>query len=496
MKPGEVIDGKYRIETLLGQGGNGAVYRAEHIQLRSKVAVKVINPSLVNAADSRSRFLREARAAAAIRSPHVVQILDQGLHEAEGIGQIPYIVMEMLEGENLTHRLNSQRGRLPFAEVVRLMTHISRALGRAHELQIVHRDLKPDNIFIVKNDDDEITKVLDFGIAKMGDSSVTGDLAGANTKTGSLLGTPFYMSPEQAHGDRVVDWRSDLWAMAVITFQCVCGRLPYQSTVLGSLLVEICTGRLPKPSQFAMVPREFDLWFFRATQREPDRRFQSAREQNEALRAALPDKGKPIESSGDDWPAAKLQDLGLMETDERTRPFIRGYDSEPNGKDTGANVQQDQPPLVGLPPSALEVTTHGKVASSRTVSVPPPPRERSRVAIMLAAVVVAAGAIGVTVALVVGGQKNTIIVQEPEKKGSAAEKPEKPEKAEKVEKVETEKAAKPEPSASAPEPAASPTASVSAAPPPFVAPTGAPSLKYPKSQWKPVPPPKKDELGI
>src|SRR5215472_10547433 len=145
---------------------------------------------------------------------------------------------------------------------------------------IVHRDLKPDNIFLVKDDDREIVKVLDFGIAKANKNT----LEGSNTKTGAMLGTPYYMSPEQAQGTKAVDSRSDLWSLAVIVFQCVTGKLPFESDALGDLLVKIIVAPVPVPSQVnADVPPGFDQWFAKASCREPTQRFQTAREFAEAL---------------------------------------------------------------------------------------------------------------------------------------------------------------------------------------------------------------------
>src|SRR5262249_45198937 len=136
-------------------------------------------------------------------------------------------------------------GRLAPAEVANLMVELARAIGKAHELSIVHRDLKPDNIFLVRNDEVEVTKVLDFGIAKA--TSAVGTVSG-ETRTGAVLGTPHYMSPEQAEGTKLVDHRTDLWALGVIAFECLVGRRPFDSDALGGLVLAICTRPLPVPS--------------------------------------------------------------------------------------------------------------------------------------------------------------------------------------------------------------------------------------------------------
>jgi Protein kinase domain len=158
-------------------------------------------------------------------------------------------------------------------------------VGKAHDAGFVHRDLKPDNIFIVVNDDEELVKVLDFGVAKA--ISGTFGEGSARTRTGALIGTPYYMSPEQAQGDRSVDFRSDLWSIGVIAFECLTGVRPFDSEGLGSLVLQICAGPIPVPSQIAQVPPGFDDWFATAVCRNPDGRFQSAREMSDALRMVL-----------------------------------------------------------------------------------------------------------------------------------------------------------------------------------------------------------------
>jgi serine/threonine-protein kinase len=282
-RPGEVIARRYQLEALLGEGGMGAVWRAHDLNLGSTVAVKLLSSEYAGDAPARARFEREARAAAALRSAHVVQILEYGIHEE----QFPYIAMELLEGETLADRIEYSKGRpLTHEDVCRIMTHVARAVGRAHELGIVHRDLKPENIFLVRNDEEEIAKVLDFGIAKLSDGPREGTKS-SHTRTGALLGTPNYMSPEQAHGNKTIDFRSDLWSMAMIAFECVCGQTPFTSPALGELVLMICTGPIPKPSERCSVPAAFDAWFAKAATREPEGRFQSARELANTLRAAL-----------------------------------------------------------------------------------------------------------------------------------------------------------------------------------------------------------------
>jgi serine/threonine-protein kinase len=279
--PQELVAGKYRLVRLLGRGGMGAVWEGIHTSLGTRVAVKFIEAEYAGSAEARSRFENEARAAATLRSKHVVQVYDHGVTPAGNA----FIVMEFLGGEPLDKRLD-RVGRLSPQETSRIIQQVCRALAKAHEAGIVHRDLKPENVFLVWDDDDsmDIVKVVDFGIAKFTDKAMG---VSSSTRTGSVLGTPFYMSPEQARGLRSVDYRSDLWSVAVIAFRCITGRLPFEGEAIGDLLVKICTAPLPVPSQWAPgIPPGFDDWFTRALAREPAQRFASAAQLAEALSLA------------------------------------------------------------------------------------------------------------------------------------------------------------------------------------------------------------------
>jgi len=272
-----ILAEKYRLIRPLEEGGMGSVWLAEHLSLASPVAVKLIASDFGTSEERRQRFLREAHAAAALRSPHVVSTLDYGVD-----GDTPYIVMELLEGESLADRL-ARLGRLSAGQTELVLRHVSRAVARAHELGIVHRDLKPANIFITRNEEEEIIKIFDFGIAKTaeGDSDTS-----QRTRTGSLLGTPSYMSPEQLEGKRC-DHRADIWAMGVIAYECLLGQLPFAGAGLGGLVLAVCTDPLPVPSQHGAVPDGFDEWFLRACARTLEERFASAREAAHELRRVL-----------------------------------------------------------------------------------------------------------------------------------------------------------------------------------------------------------------
>ncbi len=296
--PGLVIAGRYRLEEQLGAGGMGSVWLADHLALGSPVAVKLLHAELADESLI-ARFEAEAKAAATLRSPHVVQILDHGVD-----GSTPFIVMEKLEGESLGERL--LRRPLPdFEETLTILTHTVRAMMRAHEAGIVHRDLKPDNIFLHVNDDEFVAKVLDFGIAKVEPAVLTA--LSPNTNTGMLIGSPYYMSPEQAEGRRDLDYRSDLWALGIIIYECMTGVLPYYEETLGRMLVKLIKEEPKPPSMVAEVPLGFDEWFKKANHKDRHERFQSAREMLEAfkeLRGAPPFRNSAAEIPVGTLPAA------------------------------------------------------------------------------------------------------------------------------------------------------------------------------------------------
>jgi eukaryotic-like serine/threonine-protein kinase len=269
-----VLAGRYRLERQLGKGGMGSVWLAEHLALRSWVAVKLMDPAIAATPEGAERFRREAQAAASLRSAHVVQVLDYGVHETT-----PYLVMELLNGESLAGCLEREK-RLTPERTVAIMTQVARALGRAHTAGIVHRDLKPDNVFLVREDDQELVKILDFGIAK----TPTSTFGGMETKTGVTMGTPYYMSPEQVEGKKALDFRTDLWAMAVITCECLTGIRPFDGSTYGELLLNICARPIAPPSSQGFLLRGFDEWFAKATSRDPEQRFASAQDLVSALR--------------------------------------------------------------------------------------------------------------------------------------------------------------------------------------------------------------------
>ena len=278
--PQGLVAGKYRLTRLLGRGGMGAVWEGTHTSLGNRVAVKFIDAEYAESPEARSRFENEARAAARLRSKHVVEVYDHGVSDD---GR-PFIVMEFLSGEPLDKRLD-RVGRLPAKDTAHLVLQVCRALTKAHAANIVHRDLKPENVFLVWDEEEgtDVVKVVDFGIAKFSDASMG---SSSSTRTGSVLGTPHYMSPEQARGLRTVDSRSDLWSVAVIAYRCIVGALPFEGEAVGDLLVKLCTAPIPVPSRIAPdIPPGFDAWVAKALTREPEGRFATAAQLGESLAA-------------------------------------------------------------------------------------------------------------------------------------------------------------------------------------------------------------------
>ena len=271
----------------------GSVWKGVHATLGTRVAVKFIDAEHIENVEARNRFASEALAAARLRSKYVVDVYDHGvLNDGK-----PYIVMEYLDGEPLDRRLD-RVGRLSLAETARIVGMVCRALSKAHAAGIVHRDVKPENIFLVWDEEDgtDIAKVLDFGIAKFTEASSLRDGA---TRTGSVLGTPYYMSPEQARGLKTVDYRADLWSVGVIAFRCLTGRLPFEGEAVGDLLVKLCTAPIPTPRELVPeLPLALDAFIATALTREPIGRFQSAHALADSLAEACgADEISPLHSA-------------------------------------------------------------------------------------------------------------------------------------------------------------------------------------------------------
>jgi serine/threonine-protein kinase len=268
MEPGQIIAKGISLSRPLGQGGMGAVWLADHLTLETEVVVKFMHEALGEDAGSRERFSREAVAASQVKSPHVVQTFDHGV-TPEGVA---FIVMEKLEGQDLAHRI--EQGVLSPKEAALIMTQTCRALGRAHQVGIVHRDIKPDNIFLCDVGADEpFVKLLDFGIARSMNPKLDN-----KTRTGAMMGTPYYMSPEQFAGTKDIDHRTDLWSMGIVAYECLTGKRPFDADTIGGLAIAVHSGSFPVPSLIRPDLAAFDPWFLKACARNMADRFQSAKE--------------------------------------------------------------------------------------------------------------------------------------------------------------------------------------------------------------------------
>ncbi|GMR21903.1 MAG: hypothetical protein BMS9Abin37_0224 [Acidobacteriota bacterium] len=276
---GKTLDGKYRIDGFLKRGGMGAVYRGTHVMLNKPVAIKLIKPELVSSTDVVQRFLREARAAAHLSHPNIVTVHDLG-QTADGT---LYIAMELVDGSSLKELIVSEGAWEP-KRTVRLFKGIGSALALAHREGIVHRDLKPQNIMVSRDSEgNEIPKLLDFGIAKTFEPS-----SPALTSTGMVLGTPHYMSAEQAKG-QPADQRSDLYALGVILYEMLVGRVPFDDTSIPQILIKhLSEPPEPPNARGASIPTELEAVVLRCLEKEPDDRYQSAEELMNAL-DAVPD---------------------------------------------------------------------------------------------------------------------------------------------------------------------------------------------------------------
>ena len=276
---GDVIGGKYRVESLIGSGAMGFVYRAQHIGLQTKVAIKVLRSDRVHDDQAQRRFAREARATSSLRSPHAIRTFDTD-RLPDGI---PYIVMEYLEGEDLAATLVA-RGALPMIDAVRHLIDACDAVGEAHRLSIIHRDIKPANLFVTRAG---IVKVLDFGLAK-NLPALLSDAGSESTKTNLLLGSPHYMSPEQLRSAREVDARADIWSLGATLYHLLCGVPPFFGSNLYVLIALILNDEAPRlEAELPNAPPELAAVVARCLRRDREERYASCAELRRALEDVL-----------------------------------------------------------------------------------------------------------------------------------------------------------------------------------------------------------------
>jgi serine/threonine-protein kinase len=400
LDPGALVAGRYRLERVLGEGGMGVVWAATHVHTRRKVALKLVKRA--GAEDLRVRLLREARASCAVRHPHVREVYDV-LEADDGA---PMMVMEHLAGESLADRLERE-GKLTLPEAAALLLPVVSAVGAAHALGIVHRDLKPANIFLEEGPPKSV-KVLDFGIAKLTASEGDAAATAALTTSGALLGTPYYMSPEQAFGEKDVDHRTDVWALGLILYRCLTGVLPTRADNVGQVFKSIVARPIPPLAQAAPelpadVTTLVDRMLSRARKHRPGdlhevaavlERYTDVRPPDFGpVPQAKPEEGEAAPAAGESSvdgaapvdPLADAEAAGAGETLRSTveppiAPPARGVhtvDSVASVSQTGSRAgQRSRAPLlvgvaavVGLGLAALRLTfVQGRTAPAPTVS--------------------------------------------------------------------------------------------------------------------------------
>jgi len=375
--------GSYVIESLLGRGGMAVVFVARHRELDKRVAIKVLKSELAENEEIRKRFLREGRAAARVHHPHVVDITDVGSD-----GDDVYLVMELLEGETLSAVLEREVILAP-ERIIDYLVPVVAALGAAHKRGVVHRDLKPENVFLARDPSGRaFPKVLDFGISSITDTASDERV----TEVGSVLGTPHYMSPEQARGDFDIDPRSDQFSLAIILYEALVGRLPYDGETAVQLIHEVARGDVPPLRAFkSWIPVDLEAVAMRALSSEREQRYETIEELGLAL---LPFAS---ERTADAWrdalmgqaksPSLPPASPGPVSTGRRNRAEMATTPQHRRSGQTTGDAAVKAPSLA-MPP--LE-----PIASADA------PRRSGRAWALIALLVVVLG--GISVAYVVGG---------------------------------------------------------------------------------------------
>jgi len=284
---GSVIDGKYEVKRLLGSGGMGAVYEGYHTLIARKVAIKVLHPHVVDDTAILNRFLNEARITAELGCDNIVEVTDMGVMPKGS----PYLVMEYLEGETLGERFHKS-GALRVDEAIEIVAEILCGLAEVHRAGVIHRDLKPDNVFLSERRVSgegpvQVVKLLDFGVSKIARPGIDGLHL---TQTGAVIGTPWYMSPEQARGGKNVDHRTDIYATGLLLYEALTGQRPFAADNYNELMFIISNEDPPSPlSVRPDLPSGLEDVLHRALARDPDERFLSATEFLSALEQFAPE---------------------------------------------------------------------------------------------------------------------------------------------------------------------------------------------------------------
>lgn len=413
---GQVVAERYRVEGVLGEGGMGTVLKATHLLLKQPVALKVMTEEAMPDPDLRARFLREARILADLKSPHVASLYDVGVLPDGTL----YLAMEYLEGKDLGELVE---GPLPAVRAVELGLQVCRGLAEAHDKGIVHRDLKPSNVFVAKgHDGGETVKIIDFGIAKQQKP----DAALDRTKTNLMMGSPYFMSPEQIVSSKSVDHRSDIWSFGVLMYQLLSGLLPFYDESVGAILIRV--HNQPTPPLPAHVPVELANVVYRCLAKDPAHRYAHIRDVYAALvpfatlpmRAPPSDHVRAVQAVGQHGPVRSPAPLMVPDPEllaalpahgavVPVAPLPSAPDMAPDRSSQNALFVGRSGEYLVAPQAPTEMSTDAAVAFAPTL---PPPGHPSQKGLWAAVVALGLAVAALAIALFVF-RKPTVVVAAP-----------------------------------------------------------------------------------
>ncbi|NCQ60386.1 MAG: protein kinase [Myxococcales bacterium] len=387
LRAGQIIAGRYRLEATIEEGGMASIWRAVHVDLGHTVAVKFNTVRGPGAEAAAERFLREARVAAAVRHRHVIDVIDYGLTD----GGVPFIVMEFLAGVDLGDRMG-MRPPLLAKDFLHIVGSCLQGLAAVHEAGIVHRDIKPENIFLIGDADGQFPKLLDFGISRA-TTRASGLRSSVPTIEGILVGTPEYMSPEQARGLKDVDFRTDLYSMGAVAYEGLTGRVPFEAEAVGDLLMLITSGpRLPVSRHRPELGPAISEWVDHAMARAREDRFEDARAMRDALLAAMQTSAASVEG----WDDMSIGSPVAVKPSDSGAPSANSVIPTLDPEDEVQSLGPAQELLRSRRPSAMETLDPIDEVSALPVTSSPKARRGLWIGALVAAIV---GALVLTLAL-------------------------------------------------------------------------------------------------